>query len=102
MKATKARLLVLIALGVLGSGCGSAVLIAHSEDGGVFGLEGDRTEAMADARRQMSESCGGAYTIIGVRRVSAGAYRGRALSEVQLRYLCGMHPEQQMEPTAEP
>jgi hypothetical protein len=57
---------------------------------------------MADARRQMSESCAGAYTIVGERDAVAGTFRGRAISEHQVRYVCGAHPDQQMAPTAEP
>jgi hypothetical protein len=80
------------------SGCGSAVLIGRTASGGVLGLEGDREQSLADARRQMSESCGGAYTIVGERDVVAGTYRGRLISEHQIRYLCGVHPDQQVAP----
>ncbi len=91
------------AMAVLGlSGCGgSAVLIGRTAAGGVLGLDGDREQAMADARRQMSEYCGGAYTIVGERNAVAGTFRGRTISEYQIRYLCGVHPEQQIAPTPE-
>ena len=68
---------------------GSAVLIARSTNGGIIGLDGDREQALADARRQMSESCGGAYTIVAERNAFAGMYHGRVLSEHQIRYVCG-------------
>jgi hypothetical protein len=79
---------VLLALALPGCG-GSAVIIARSAHGGMLGLEGDRTQAMADARRLMSEACSGAYTIVAERNVVAGTYHGRIVSEVQLRYRCG-------------
>ncbi len=82
------------------TGCwGSAVVIHHNDAGGVVGLEGDREASMADARRQMSEQCNGAYTIVGARNVAAGTYRGRMVSEYQLRYLCGVHPDRAVTPT---
>jgi hypothetical protein len=77
------------------SGCGgTAVLIIRAPDGGVLSLDGDHDEAMADARRQMSESCGGAYTILGERNTVAAIYRGRTLMEYQIRYACGAQPDQ--------
>jgi hypothetical protein len=84
-------------------GCsGSAVLIARNATGGVLGLDGDREAALGDARRQMSELCGGAYTLVGERNVVAGTFRGRTIAEYQIRYRCGTHPEQQITPTPEP
>jgi hypothetical protein len=56
---------------------------------------------MGDARRQMSEYCGGAYTLVGERNAVAGTFRGRTISEYQIRYLCGTHPDQQITPTPE-
>ena len=49
----------LLATAIAGCG-GSAVPLAQTPEGGVMGLDGDHDEAMADARRQMSEACGGA------------------------------------------
>lgn len=81
------------------AGCGgTAVLIMRSADGGVLGLDGDHDEAMADARRQMSESCGGAYTILGERNTVAAVYRGRTLMEYQIRYVCGAQPDRPRAP----
>jgi hypothetical protein len=54
-----------------------------------MGLDGEREQAMADARRQMSEACGGAYTIVAERTIVAGVFRGRTISEVQIRFTCG-------------
>ena len=68
---------------------GSAVLIGRTPNGGILGLDGDHEQAMADARRQMSEYCDGAYTIVGERNAVAGTYRGRTITEVQVRYVCG-------------
>jgi hypothetical protein len=94
MKETAAFFVV--ALSMLGStGCaGSAALIARTRDGGVMGLDGERSDAMADARRQMGETCGGAYTITGERIAVAGTYRGRTISETQIRFACGAQPDQ--------
>jgi hypothetical protein len=78
---------------------GTAVLVARTKTGGVLGLDGDREAAMGDARRQMSEYCGGAYTIVGERNAVAGTFRGRTIAEYQIRYVCGSHPEQQISPT---
>jgi hypothetical protein len=83
-------------LGVLavvgGAGCaGSAVLIGRTPNGGILGLDGDRETAMGDARRQMSEQCDGAYTIVAERNVLAGAFHGRSLTEHQVRFICGVH-----------
>jgi hypothetical protein len=76
------------------SGCaGSAVLISRTANGGVVGLDGEREQAMADARREMSEVCGGAYTIVAERTVTAGVFRGRTISEVQIRFACGAQPD---------
>jgi len=83
---------VLSALALSGCG-GSAVLIRHTARGGTIGLEGDREQAMAEARRQMSEACGGAYTLAAERYVAAGTYHGRALTELQLQYRCGTEPD---------
>jgi hypothetical protein len=100
MKRNAGWLLMVAVLGLEGCG-GSAVLISRNAGSGVLGLDGDREQAMADARRQMSEYCGGAYTITGERNVVAGTYRGRTISEYQIRYLCGSHPERQITPTPE-
>jgi hypothetical protein len=96
-------LLGLLAAAAALAGCGgTAVLIAQTAHGGVLGLDGDREQAMADARRQMSELCGGAYTITGERNVFAGVFRGRNIVEYQIRYTCGEHPEKQITPSAPP
>jgi hypothetical protein len=90
----------LAALGLSGCG-GSAVLIRHDAGGGMLGLEGDREQAMADARRQMSEACEGAYTIVSERNAFAGTYHGRTVSEYQLQYRCGTEqdpPRREREP----
>jgi hypothetical protein len=85
------------------TGCaGSAVPIAQTANGGVLGLDGDRDAAMGDARRQMSEACNGAYTIVAGRNVFAGVFRGRSISEYQIRYVCGEHPDKQIAPTPAP
>jgi hypothetical protein len=34
--------------------------------------------------------------------VVTGTYRGRTISEYQLRYLCGSHPERQVAPAIGP
>jgi len=75
------------------AGCGgSAVLVARTANGGVFGLDGERASAMADARRQMSEACDGAYTIVGERDALTGMFRGRPLMELQVEFVCGDVP----------
>lgn len=81
-------LLSLAALVLAGCG-GSAVLIARSRSGGLFGLEGDRAQAMADARGQMSEHCGGAYTIVQEGTAVTGVHHGEQLSEYLVEYACG-------------
>lgn len=71
-------------------GCaGSAVLIARTSNGGVMSLDGEHAPAMADARRQMSEACGGAYTIVGEHEVFAGVVRGSSFTERRVRFVCG-------------
>jgi hypothetical protein len=98
MKGIAACIVMLSMLG--GIGCaGSAALIARNRDGGIMGLDGERSDAMADARRQMSETCGGAYTITGERIAVAGTYRGRTISEHQIRFACGAQPDR---PTGTP
>ena len=93
MKRRAAGILGLIAAVGLCGCAGSAVLIGRTANGGILGLDGDHEEAMADARRQMSESCGGAYTIVGERNAVAGTLRGRTIAEYQIRYVCGAAPE---------
>jgi hypothetical protein len=85
-------LFVLAGLGLSGCG-GSAVLIGRTSNGGILGLDGDRDQAMADARRLMSDSCEGAYTIVGERDAVAGTLRGRTITEHQIRYVCGAPAE---------
>src|SRR5262245_28842288 len=84
-------LLSALSLGALTlAGCGgSAVLVAQSRSGGLMGLEGDRVQAMADARRQMSEQCGGAYTIVQQGSAVTGVHRGEQLTEYLVEYACG-------------
>jgi len=89
MKRLLPGVLGVLAAAVLPACGGSAVLIARTAHGGIIGLDGDREQAMGDARRQMSEACGGAYTIVAERNVFAGMYHGRPLSEHQVRYVCG-------------
>jgi hypothetical protein len=73
------------------AGCGgSAVPLVRTPHGGVMGLDGDHDEAMADARRQMSAACGGAYTIVGEREVFEALMHGRVITEIQMTYTCGM------------
>lgn len=81
-------LLSLAAIGLAGCG-GSAVLIAQSRSRGLMGLEGDRVQAMADARRQMSEHCGGAYTIVREGTAVTGVHHGEELTEYLVEYACG-------------
>jgi hypothetical protein len=83
---------VVSALGLTGC-AGSAVLIGRTPNGGVIGLDGDREQAMADARRVMSDTCDGAYTISGARTVSGGTLRGRVITEWQVRFVCGANPD---------
>jgi hypothetical protein len=78
----------ILAVGLAACG-GSAVPIARTPGGGVMSLDGDHDEAMADARRQMSEACGGAYTIVGEREVFAALMHGRVITEIQMKYACG-------------
>ncbi len=82
---------MIAAAGLTGCG-GSAALVARTAGGGVIALDGDHEQAMADARRQMSESCDGAYTIVASRHVIAGVLRGRTIAEDQVRYACGAPP----------
>jgi len=83
---------VALAVGLCGCG-GSAVIIGRTAGGGILGLDGDHEQAMADARRLMSESCNGAYTIVGERRAIAGVLRGRTILEDQVRFACGAAPD---------
>jgi hypothetical protein len=92
MKRPHACVVVLSMLGCVGC-AGSAALITRTPDGGVMGLDGERSDAMADARRQMSETCGGAYTITAERVAVAGTFRGRTISEHQVRFACGALPD---------
>jgi hypothetical protein len=78
----------LLAMALAGCG-GSAVPLARSPGGGVMGLDGDHDEAMADARRQMSAACGGAYTIVGEREVFEALMHDRVITEIQMKYTCG-------------
>jgi len=100
MKRWAASLLGLLAgllAGVGASGCaGSAVLIGRTPAGGVLALDGDREVAMSDARRQMSEACEGAYTIVAERNAFAGTFRGRSITEHQIRFICGVHTGRQL------
>ncbi len=81
----------LLALGLAGCG-GSAVFLAQTPEGGVMSLDGDHVEAMADARRQMSEACGGAYTIVREHEVFDALMHGRVITEIHLHYACGTAP----------
>ena len=83
------RLLPLALLAALPACGGSAVQIVETPRGGVFSLDGERSTAMADARRQMSERCGGAYRIVRERRALTGWYRGEAFIEELVEYACG-------------
>jgi|SRR5580704_12270125 hypothetical protein len=78
----------LLALGLAGCG-GSAVPLARTPQGGVMSLDGDHDEAMADARRQMSAACSGAYAIAGEREVFEALMHGRVITEIQMTYTCG-------------
>jgi hypothetical protein len=76
------------------TGCGgSAVILARSPNGGLLGLDGDQEEAMADARRQMSDACGGAYTIVAQGETVSAVLRGRTITEYRVKYTCGAHPD---------
>lgn len=86
-----ASLLALSAITLAGCG-GSAVIIARTPNGGVLSLEGDHADAMADARRQMSEACGGAYTIVGEHEAVSSALRGRTFTELEVEFRCGDEP----------
>lgn len=45
--------------------CGSARLVAQTQGGGTFALQGDQGKAMEDAQQQMAAHCGpGNYTIV--------------------------------------
>jgi hypothetical protein len=78
---------------ITATGCGgTAVLIAQTPSGGVIGLEGDHSEAMADARRQMSEHCRGAYRIVGDKQARSGDSPGRTFTEHQVEFACGAEP----------
>lgn len=81
------------------SACGgTAVLVSHTPTGGVLGLEGDHAEAMADARRQMSEHCRGAYRILGEHDTVSGEIRGQAYTERHVEFACGAEPEKPVAP----
>lgn len=84
-------ILALAALSLAGCS-GSAVLVARTRVGGLIGLEGDRVQAMADARRQMSEHCAGAYTIVQQGTAVTGVHRGEQLTEYLVEYACGEEP----------
>jgi hypothetical protein len=85
--------LVLFAAPALGGCIGSAVLVAQSPQGGVIELDGDTRAAMGNARRLMSEHCGGAYTILGERDEVVLVYHGEELTEFRVRYACGTPSE---------
>ncbi len=94
MKRLSVGLSALLSAAALAGCGGSAALIARTATGGVLGLDGDREEAMADARRQMSDHCGGAYTIVGERDTLTGVFHGRPLTEYQVEFVCGDMPAQ--------
>ena len=90
---TLASLSILPLSAILLAGCGgSAVLIARTPSGGVLSLVGDHAEAMGDARRQMSEACGGAYTIVGEHEALSDGARDRAFLDHQVEFRCGAEP----------
>lgn len=72
---------------------GTAVVISRTPGGGLIGLEGDHAEAMADARRQMSEHCKGAYRIMGEKQAQNGDTPGRTFTEHQVEFACGVEPD---------
>lgn len=89
-------LALLAALPALPACGGTAVLVAETPRGGVFSLDGEHAAAMSDARRQMSERCGGAYRILRERRAITGWYRGEAFVEELMEFACeapGTAPE---------
>ena len=89
-----ASILSLVTLAPALAGCGgSAVFVAQSRAGGLMGLEGERVQAMADARRQMSEQCAGAYTIVQEGSAVTGRHRGEPLTEYLVEYACGASPD---------
>jgi hypothetical protein len=92
-----AFLFVLAAPALVGCG-GSAVLVARSASGGVLAIDGEHVQAMADARRQMSEHCEGAYSIVRQRLVVTGVFRGEELSEFLVQYACGAAPDEPVSP----
>lgn len=77
---------------------GTAVLVARTPNGGVLGLDGDHAEAMADARRQMSEHCAGAYRILGEQEAVTGELKGRTFTEYQVEFACGVEPDRPATP----
>jgi hypothetical protein len=93
LKARAAGVSVLFAASALGGCIGTAVSVAQSPGGGVIELDGDRAAAMADARRLMSERCGGAYTILGAEDEVVLLHRGEQIQEFRVRYACGAQPE---------
>ena len=83
------------------AGCGgSAALVARSPDGGVLAIDGDHVQAMADARRQMSEHCGGAYSIVEQRRAVTGTYQDREITEHLVQYVCGAQLDEPASPAS--
>lgn len=85
----------IVALATLAlSGCaGTAVIVSQTPVGGVLGLEGDHAEAMADARRQMSEHCRGAYRILGEHDSASTEVRGQGYTERHVEFACGAEPD---------
>lgn len=89
-RALKRPVLLLALSAIPLAGCaGSAVIVQRTDHGGLLALEGERAPAMADARRQMSEACAGAYTILGERRAITGMHHGEEIVEELVAYTCG-------------
>ena len=62
-------------------GCGAARQIAHDDTGGAILLQGQRAEAMKEARQIMVEHCRGPYQIVEELEQSEDRWR--------IRYRCG-------------
>lgn len=53
--------------------CGHARMVRRDTEGGILALQGDRSDAMRDARRQMDRQCNGPFTIVAEENVPLGS-----------------------------
>lgn len=80
-------LLVVIVLGLLAAGCGTARYLQKTPTGGTLELEGDPAKANAEAKRLMADHCRSGYKVVseGERFTGTEAERRQA---TKMAYAC--------------